>query len=304
MNHLKDEFIRAWERIQQARYIVIVTHINPDADTLSSALALSNLFAEHNINHKVYNSSKSLPTNVNFLHRYDKITNQLPQSFDLAINVDCGSLSRFGFELDKKIDLINIDHHISNDNFGTINIVDAQKASTAELVYFLFKFNNLKISKYSAQCIYTGIYDDSLSFSTQRCDAQTFATVEDLITCGADTGWIAQQLRRRDSLAKYRVLPKVLNSLELFNEGKIAVIHLDPLWLKETGATPSDCEVALDMILNIAVVNIAIFLRQSKNHVRVSLRSKNGVDVSHIANHFNGGGHTMAAGCKIKYRFK
>jgi len=299
LTNLKEQSILAWEKIQSARYILIITHINPDADTLSSALALSNFFAENGINHKVYNASKKISSNVDFLNRYDKIIYTLPKSYDLAISVDCGATSRFGFELQSGVDLINIDHHASNDNFGSVNIVDTNKASTAELVYDFLTFNNLNISKQTAQCIYSGIYDDSLAFSTPRCDENTFATAQNLIRLGVDAGDMALQLKRRDSLAKYRVLPKVLDSLELYQEGKIAIIHLESTWLKQTGATPNDCEVALDMILNIKIVDIAIFLRESKTHVRVSFRSKNGADVSVIANHFDGGGHIMAAGCTL-----
>jgi phosphoesterase RecJ-like protein len=299
LTKLEQQSILAWQKIQQARYILIITHINPDADTLSSALALSNFFAQNKINHKVFNASKTIDSNVDFLDRFDKIVKKLPQSYDLAISVDCGAISRFGFELDENIELINIDHHQSNNNFGKINIVDDTKASTAELIYMFMKYNNLDISKQTAQCIYSGIYDDSLAFSTNRCTIQTFEIAKELISLGVDTSYIAQNLKRRDSLAKYRVLPKVLDSLQLYNEGKVAIINLESSWLKQTGATPNDCEVALDMILNIKVVDIAIFLRESKNHVRVSFRSKNNVDVATIANHFDGGGHIMAAGCTL-----
>ncbi len=289
----------AWETIAQARYILIITHINPDPDTISSALALSNLFTEKKIKHKVFNKGKNLPKNVDFLSGYSKITTQIPDFFDLVISVDCGAKNRFGIELDEEIQLINIDHHISNDNFGTINIVDPSKASTAELVFRFFKDNDLIISKNSAQCLYAGIYDDSLAFSTVRCDGSTFAAVQDLIEAGVDVGQMAQLLRRRDSLAKYRILPKILDSLTLHNEGKVAIITLDPLWLKQTGASTSDCEMALDMILNIAIVDVAVFIRMSNKKVRVSFRSKNDFDVAKIAHKFDGGGHSMAAGCVI-----
>lgn len=289
-----------WERIKKARYILIVTHINPDPDTISSALALSNLFSEQKIKHKVFNKGKNLPRNVDFLEGFSKITNQVPEFYDLVISVDCGTRQRLGLKTLENIDLINIDHHISNNNFGTINLVDANKASTAELVYYIFKTNELKISKNSAQCLYAGIYEDSLAFSTVRCDATTFLALQDLIDVGVNPGIIAEKLRRRDSLAKYRIIPKVLDSLTLHKEGKVGIIILDPLWLKQTGAKASDCELALDMVLNIAIVDIAIFLRESKNKVRVSLRSKNNVDVARIANKFDGGGHSMAAGCVLK----
>jgi len=289
----------AWSKIQEARYILVITHINPDADTISSALAFSNLFAKKKIKHKVFNASKEIPRNLDFLDRFDKITNQIPKFYDLIISVDCSNLSRFYFEVSKDIPIINIDHHKSNDNFGIINIVNYNKASSAEVVFDFFEANKLKISKEIAQCLYVGVYDDSLAFSTDRCDESTFEMLNTIVKQGANPGYIANMLIRRDSLAKYRVLPKVLNSLELHFEGKVATIYVLNDWLKQSGATLQECEEALDMILSIAVVDIAIFLRVVNNKVRVSLRSKSGTDVSDIAKKFDGGGHTAAAGCTI-----
>lgn len=291
---------QAWETILLSRYVLIVTHINPDPDTISSALALSNILKQYKIKHKVFNKSKNLPKNVDFLEGYSKIVSEIPEFFDLIISVDCGSKSRLGIDIPSEIEHINIDHHISNDYFGTINIVEPNKASTAELIYFVLQINNLTISKNVASCIYAGMYEDSLAFSTLRCDANTFFIIQKLVECGVNPGEMSQQLRRRDSLAKYRILPKVLESLELYKEGQVAMIHLEPVWLKQTGAKTSDCELALDMILNIAVVNIAVFLKVSDNKIRISFRSKNGVDVASIANKFGGGGHIMAAGCVIE----
>ncbi|AXH08710.1 exopolyphosphatase [Malaciobacter halophilus] len=290
----------ALDLIEKSRYILIITHVNPDADSISSALALSNLFFENRIKHKVFNVSSDLPQNLDFINRFDKITDQLPKFYDLAISVDCGTIKRLGFELPSDIPLINIDHHKSNDDFGTINIVDSNRSSTAEIVYDFFKFNGLYITKHSATALYTGIYDDSLRFSIARCDEMTFEKANFLVKCGANPSFIANKLLRRDSLAKYRVIPKVLNSLELFDEGKIAFIKAEPLWLKQTGAHVRDCEDALDMIMSMAIVKIAVFLRVVNNEIRVSARSKGEIDVSKPISKFGGGGHTNAAGCTLE----
>ncbi len=293
-------YVKALDLIEKSKYILIITHINPDADTISSALALSNLFEENKIKHKVYNIGPNLPSNLDFINRFNKITNQMPEYFDLAICVDCGSKKRFGFELNSDIPLINIDHHKSNDDFGTINIVNYHKSSTAEVLYDFFKYNGLYITKNIAIALYVGIYDDSLGFTISRCDEETFEKVNFLVKCGAQPALIADKLIRRESLAKYRVIPKVLDSLELFDEGRVAVIYLEPLWLKQTGATAEDCEVALDMIYNIGIVKIAVFLRIVDENVRVSLRSKGDIDISLIAQKFGGGGHIQAAGCSLE----
>lgn len=287
----------ALDLIEKSRYILIVTHVNPDADTISSALALSNLFYENRIKHKVFNKSKDLPQCLDFIEKFDKITDQLPKFYDLIISVDCANNRRFGVQFPSDIPLINIDHHKSNDNFGNINIVDYNKSSTAEVLYDFFKFNGLYITKNSAVALYTGIYDDSLAFSLGRCDEHTFEKANFLVKCGATPSFIANKLRRRDSLAKYRIMPKVLESMELYEEGSIATILAQPHWLKQTGAHPRDCEDVLDMIMSMAIVKIAVFVRVIDEKVRVSIRSKDKIDVSKVASIFNGGGHANAAGC-------
>jgi len=293
-------YVKALDLIEKSKYILIITHVNPDADTISSGLALSNFFFENKIKHKVYNIGTNLPSNLDFINRFDKITNQMPKSFDLAICVDCGAQSRMGFTPPSDIPLINIDHHKSNEDFGTINIVNYHKSSTAEVLYDFFKYNGLYINKEIATALYVGIYDDSLGFTISRCDEETFEKANFLVKCGANPALIADKLIRRDSLAKYRVMPKVLDSLELFDEGRVAIIHVLPLWLKQTGASSVDCEVALEMINNISVVKIAAFLRIVNGKVRVSLRSKDDIDISLVAKKFNGGGHVQAAGCSLE----
>jgi len=293
-------YTQALELIEKSKYILIITHVNPDADSISSALALSNLFYENRIKHKVFNVSSDLPNNLDFIEKFDKITDQLPKFFDLAISVDCGTYQRLGIKLDPSIPLINFDHHKSNDNFGTVNIVDPMKSSTAEIVYDFFKHNGLYITKNSATALYVGIYDDSLAFSLGRCDELTFEKVNHLVQYGASPSYIANKLLRRDSLAKYRIIPKVLDSLELYKEGEVATIFAKEEWFKQTGAHNRDCEDALDMIMSMQIVKIAFFVRIVNKVSRVSLRSKGKIDVSKIAAKFNGGGHFNSAGCVIK----
>ena len=293
------EYTKALELIEKSRYILIITHVNPDPDSIGSALALSNLFYENRIKHKVYNVNSDLPQNLDFIPRFEKITDQLPTFFDLAISVDCGTYKRLGFELDPSIPLINFDHHKSNEKFGTVNIVDPMKSSTAELVYEFFKHNGLYITKNSATALYVGIYDDTLAFSLSRCDEVTFEKINFLVECGASPSDIANKLLRRDSLAKYRIIPKVLESLELYKEGEVASIIAKEEWFKPTGAHNRDCEDALDMVMSIAIVKIAFFVRVVNGVSRVSLRSKGKIDVSSIASFFFFFLHFNAAGCTL-----
>lgn len=301
---LEQQYKAAWQKILKARYILIITHINPDPDTISSALALSDILDKNSIKHKIYNNSKKLPSNLKFLNRFNKIVDKLPEFYDLVISLDCGDKNRFFIHENKNFNedifLINIDHHISNNGFGDINIVDPKSASTAELVYDLIEKNDLSFSKNSAQALYTGIYTDTIGFTTNRVNHSTFKKISNLVEIGADPDFISSNLIYNESLAKYRLIPRVLDSLELHFAGKVATIILKNEWLKQSGAEVDDAEDALNMVTQIGVVDIVLFFRESSNKVRVSLRGKSDSDVSKIAQEFNGGGHLRAAGCTVE----
>ncbi len=295
-NRYKDSL----ELINNAHYIMIVTHLNPDADTISCALALSNFMYENKIKHKVYNTTKEIPMVLNFLSKFDKITNQIPKFYDLVIYVDCADQARVGIDIVNDAKIINIDHHQSNSFFGDINIVDDNKASTAEVLYDFFKENNIKLSKNIAECLYVGIYDDSIAFTTPRTTKETFDTVHHLLEYKISPSKIADNLLRRDSLARYRILPKILDTLELHFEGKVATVFLPSNAMEETGAKVFECDDVVNMVLNIAIVEVVAYFRVINNKVRVSLRSKFNTDVSLIASKFNGGGHKNAAGLSVE----
>ncbi|MEA2049919.1 MAG: bifunctional oligoribonuclease/PAP phosphatase NrnA [Campylobacterota bacterium] len=285
--------------INDSRYILILTHINPDADTISCGLALSNYCFENKIKHKVYNSSKEIPNSLDFLPRFDKITSEVPKFYDLVIYVDCADELRVGLDLALDTKVISIDHHQSNTNFANINIVDDSKASTAEVLYDIFEYNSIKISKNIASCLYVGIYDDSIAFTTPRTTSRTYEVVNTLVNTGISPSEIANKLLRRDSLARYRIMPKILSTLQLSSEGRLATVYLENSWIDETGAKISECDDIVNMVLNIAVVEVIAYLRVKEGKVRVSLRSKGDIDVSKIAKNLNGGGHKNAAGLSI-----
>ncbi len=294
-----DLFKNMYTEIRNAHYILLVTHKNPDADTISSSLALSNYFYENKIKHKVFNIASSLPRKLNFLSKFDKISKDIPKYYDLVIYLDCADQSRVGQEFLKEIKTISIDHHQSNTNFADINIIDYTKGSTAELLYSFFSINKLQVSKNSAECLYVGIYDDSLGFTTPRTDTETFKVVSSLLDSNINVSKISNNLSKRESLSKFKMMPKIMNTLDLFSEGKLATIYVDDIWIKETGAEISECDDIVDVVLSIGIVEVVAYFRIIENQVRVSLRSKGDIDVSLIAGTLNGGGHKNSAGLSI-----
>ncbi len=287
--------MEAFELLQKAHSIVLATHVNPDADTLGSALGVYDILQRMQKRVVVVNTS-TLPYNLDFLPGIEKIKKELPQRFDLLISFDCGSFDRLG--IPKPINpIINIDHHRSNTHYGDYNIVDPDAASTSEVAYRFFKDNGIAPTKNAAICFYTALVDDTGFFKYDTVRASTFSFAKELCEYGAKPDWIAAMLTMREPLAKLRLLPLVLETLKLFIDGRVAVLRVTQQMLQKSGGTKEMADDALTMARSLATVEVALLMREEENgDIKVSLRSKSYVDVSKIASIFGGGGHRRAAG--------
>ncbi len=291
----------AFELIQKSNNIVLLSHINPDADALGSSLGLFNILKSMNKNISIINYTKELARNLDFLPNFKKIKHELPSKIDLIISCDSGNIDRLGFEI-SEIDILNIDHHKSNTNFGVINLVEPTFPSTTSVVYKLLIDNEIEISQECATCLYTGLADDTGFFKYESTTANTFEIANKLVEFGANPHYIAKMMTERVSLAQLRLTSLILNTLELTLEGKVAKVIMTQDMLKQSGAKLSDTDEIVTMVRALASVEVSIFLREDPEGVKVSLRSKNFVDVSEIAVSLGGGGHKRAAGINYKHR--
>ena len=290
----------AYKKIQEANSIVLITHINPDGDTISSALALYPLLKRMGKKVYLYNKEKILPRRFDFLPNFNKFRDFLPNRFDLAIILDAGDFKRTGLE---KIDspIINIDHHKSNTMFGDFNIV-LESPSTTLVVYDFLVANGVKISRDIAECIYTGLVSDSNFFMHRGVDESVFLKSAHLVRAGANPTKIATNLKERDSLAKLRLTEFFIRSIELKKYGRVGFGIVTKEDFEKSGADVSDTDELINIIISLATVNLAIFLRElDDGRYKFSLRSKGELDVSKIALSFGGGGHKNASGFVGKY---
>ncbi len=292
------EFIEA---IEEARTILLLTHINPDADTIGSALGMYHTLV--GMGKKVWCYTPSpLPYNLSFLPKIEKFRSELPQSSDLWISFDCASFDRTALKA-KERPLINFDHHQSNTYFGDINIVDPRAPSTSKVVFDTLKQSDLFVSKEAALCFYTALVDDCGFFRYEGVDRSTFEFAAELCGLGVDASYVAWMLTMREPLAKLRLIGRLLNDLELKLDAQVAIIRLTQQLLRATGATKEMAESALDMARSLATVEVALLLREEEDGAtKVSLRSKR-IDVSRIARFFGGGGHKRAAGFTVRLEF-
>jgi len=291
---------QAWDKILNAKSIVIASHIHPDGDTIGSSLCLYNILQELGKRVSLYNATKDeLPREFDFLEGYTKIRDKLPKFFDLIISCDSASFNRVKIEKNETT-LMNIDHHKSNTNFGDINVVLEDASSSGMVVYKLLKANDIKISKKSAIALYTSIAEDTDFFRYGGIDDTTFDAASDLIKCGVNPEEISAKVKSRKSLAKTRLIAYMLSNFALHVDGQVASIIFDKKVLEQTGAKRPDTKNIVSMLNDIVNVKVAVMVLEEEQSCKVSLRSDGDIDVSEISALYSGGGHKSAAGFSVQ----
>ena len=277
-------------------HITIVTHINPDADTLGTGLGIFTLLKKTK-KVEIVNVSDDLPRYLDFLPSFSKIKKKMDYKNSLIIACDCGNPDRFGVNLEGR-EILNIDHHASNTSYGVINLVKANYASASQVAYTFLKAL-YPIEKEVAICFYTALLSDTRYFMTKATDKKVFEMAKELVDIGVEPSKISYHFTQRRSLASLRMLEKVLGTLTLYDEGQIGTLVATQEAIKQTGVLMSDMDGFVDYARSLATVEIGIFVTEIENGVRVSLRSKT-INVSKIAVAFGGGGHILASGFTLQ----
>jgi len=282
------------EKIQSADAITILSHLNPDADALGTALGIYALLNKDKRKRvEVVNASTALPMYLDFLPHFKKIKHHIDYADSLIISCDCGSIDRLGFDLEGR-EIINIDHHKSNTNYGNINVVESGYAASSQVAFDLFK-TIYEVDANTATCFYAALLSDTRYFTTSSVNEEVFAVAQDLVKLGADPSDIAFHYTQRRPLSSIRILERALASLSLHNDAKIATLKVTAEDIKSTGASVPDMDGVVDYAKSLVTVEVALFAMELDEGIRISLRSKK-VDVSKVAMAFGGGGHEVAAG--------
>lgn len=279
--------------IDRYNYISILSHRNPDADTLGTALGIYALLKAYGKSVEVVNIDRNLPNNLDFLPNFQKIKHGIDYEESLIITCDAGSIDLLGFDLSGR-EILNIDHHRSSTYYGTVNVVKPDYAAASCVAYQLFK-TFLPLNREAVLCFYTALVSDTQYFTTSSVSKETFDIASDMITFEIDISQVAYNLRQRRTLASIRILTAALQSLQLCFDGELAVMVATNDALKASGAKVSDLIGIVDHGLSLATVEVAILVIEWEDHIRLSMRSKT-VDISQLAVSYGGGGHRQAAG--------
>lgn len=289
--------------LQEKDRFLIVSHINPDGDSLGSSLGLAcglqSLGKEVGII-----SNDNIPEIYRFLQFEEFVLPQAnPEEWNLIV-LDCGDLARTGraAELAAKCKLcINIDHHLTNELFGDLNYVDAKAAAVGQVIYELLQQLSVKLDKKTASALYTALLTDTGGFRYANTDSKCLTVAGKLVEAGASPKEIAEKIYQQTSFSNLQLLSRTLAEIKTGCHGQIAWTHISQEMLEETKCSMEDADDIAAYLLSIKDVKLAaIFKEKEANYIRVSLRSKVDLDVSLLAEKFSGGGHAKAAGCTIR----
>lgn len=282
--------------IERSSTIILTPHVHPDGDCLGSMLALWEHLTNSGKNVQML-LDDDLPSLYDFLPGLNAIRRPVENvQADLLIVLDASDKERIG-RVKSVVDapILNIDHHISNTGFADYRYLDVQASATGQIVLQLLRTMDANITADMAVCLYTAIATDCGFFRYANTTPDTMRDAADLIAIGAKPNVISEALETKP-LASIRTLAKVLTTLELFHEGKIAILSIDSTIMDSSENT----EGFVDYPRCIQGVEVAVLFKFiDQETARVSLRSK-GVDVSRVALAFGGGGHIRAAGCTVR----
>ncbi|HHD63487.1 MAG TPA: bifunctional oligoribonuclease/PAP phosphatase NrnA [Desulfobulbaceae bacterium] len=217
----------------------------------------------------------------------------------LTIALDCGDVKRlgkYGSQFRARHPFMVIDHHRGNNGFGDVNWIEPHRSSTGEMIFDLAETLDVKLSEAAATCLYTAIVTDTGSFRYASTSSHTYRIAARLVECGAQPGQINEKLYDSYPLKRLRLMQQVLTTLQMFAEDRIGVIYVSREMLEQTGASLEDTENFINLPRAVETVQVAVFLKEGKNMISVSLRSRGGCDVSLVAARFGGGGHALASG--------
>jgi len=296
---------RIAEEIRSHDGFLVSSHVNPEGDAIGSILALGLVLKNLGKRVEIFNQDPT-PEVLSFLPGAGEIIHRAPENvlFDVALALDCGDKARLGEEFGKVKKIgktINIDHHVSNRYFGDINLVDPTASSASEILFDLLRYIPVKLDCAVAENIYTGILTDTGSFHYSNTSPKTFSVAKSCLVAGVDPWKVAEKVYESQPLARLRLLPLVLATLEIEDGGRLPYVVVTQKMLEQSGASAALTEDFVNFPRSVKGSEVALLFREiSPGKYRVSLRSRGSVDVARIAGEFQGGGHPQAAGCTVE----
>lgn len=287
------------EHIRSADNFLVLSHVSPDGDALGSMLAMGELLAALGKNVTLFNES-GIPSRFAWLAPKREILTKLPAvEPDSLIVLDCGSSERAGQAIDpwlKSKTVINMDHHLGNPMFGTLNWVEQRASSVGEMVGMLARKLGVPLVGLLGEYVYLALISDTGDFCFNNTRPETLEMAAEILRQGLLPGPFHEQKQSTGTINQLQMRGTVLKRARLHADGRISLIAFTRELFEQTGTGPEDTEGLVNTVLYVRGVQVAISLREEAAGIKFSLRSKSSTNVQVVAARFGGGGHRNAAG--------
>jgi len=283
---------------------LVVSHTNPDGDAIGATAAIGWILQALGKRFFLYNRT-GLPRPFDWVALPRPLQTALPvvEDFEWIISVDCGDLARVGPEVasvwpGKKT--INIDHHLGNPDFGTLNWVRTSYSSTGEMIARLADDLDIPLSGPLGEAVYMAIVTDTGWFSYDSTTTRTMAVASRIMELGLRPGLVNARIQNQWSPERICLTKEVLAGAEFVAGGRIGMVRIPRAVLGRCGAEVADTDGLINIIRRVRGVEIAIALREEEDgSIKFSLRSVGDVNVQAVAAGFGGGGHKNASGGSV-----
>jgi phosphoesterase RecJ-like protein len=294
------------EEIRAGDRFLLTTHENPDGDALGSLLATQRILEALGKDSVMFLAAKEFPLPVEYRFLpLDEVFHEPPADINdrIVIFLDCGNIDRMPVDFLRTdgTKVINIDHHHDNTRFGTVNLVDVNASCTAEIVFDLAGLLGVELTQEIANALYVALVTDTGKFMYENTDARSHRMAAGLIEAGVEVNDVYRRLYEHAPIEKLKLLSQALGTIELLDNGRLAITYISSDDYAATGASEALTEGVIDHLRTIDGTAVAAVVRDQADGGRaarkVSMRSTDGrVDVSAVARLHGGGGHRRAAG--------
>jgi len=290
------------ELIENKQNFAITTHVRPDGDGIGSSLGLCWLLRSLGKNAEVI-ASDGIPAAYLQLPGADEIrrVEEIDKEYDAIFVIECSDAARPHIKNLENQFVVNIDHHSTCAHFGSINWIDPTASAVGEMIYNLCKAIGGRITKEIAECVYLALVTDTGSFHFPNTTERTLKVASELVKVGVKPARISEAVYNSYPWSRIELMRQVLSSVKRDASGKVAWMR-QTIGMKElSGAVDGDNNGFVNIPLAAKEVEAVVYMREAEpNFYRVSLRSKDGVNVARVAEKFGGGGHKNAAGCRVQ----
>ncbi len=284
--------------LKAAVNVAILGHINEDADSVGSALAMQRALSLMGKKADVYFSAP-LEKRLDFMCAEGNYTVGSENEYDLCLCLDCGDIDRLG---DRKVifesakNTASIDHHITNIGFADVNFVLPDAAATGEILFDVINGLGVEVDKKLAEYLFIAIASDTGSFKYSNVSPKTLRITAELLEKGIDNAYLSRMLFDTEDEKTMRLKGMLMTKVETLSDGRLSMICVDKLTLKSYEVDEKDLSDIVNIARTVAGAEIAVSIRETEDKVKLSFRSNGKYDVGEIAQKFGGGGHKMASG--------